>query len=212
MPSTGCEAGAPESGSPSANVSQRDLAREHDPPGHALHPGPAVLQPAAHAVHGDGDLYRPSRRPSTSRVSPAPSRVARRRAASRTCRSRRTTTSSGTRNSGVPEWWNVEVVATTDPATFATLTSTAAITAAVNAVEGHRGADQRLAVLPGPSRHGPGRPGGQPDRHGSPRSTGRDRSRPRPDGQPDRAGHRDRQPAERLRRHGPELPEHRHQP
>jgi hypothetical protein len=39
----------------------------------------------------------------------------------------------GTRNGGLPEWWNVEVVATTDPATFAKLTSVAAITAAVGA-------------------------------------------------------------------------------
>ena len=39
----------------------------------------------------------------------------------------------GTRNSGVPEWWNVEVVATTDPATFNTLTSVNGINAAVTA-------------------------------------------------------------------------------
>jgi hypothetical protein len=39
----------------------------------------------------------------------------------------------GTRNSGAPEWWNVEVVATTDPATFGTLTSVSAINAAVTA-------------------------------------------------------------------------------
>jgi hypothetical protein len=39
----------------------------------------------------------------------------------------------GTRDGGLPEWWNVEVVATTDPATFNTLTSTAAITAALTA-------------------------------------------------------------------------------
>ena len=37
----------------------------------------------------------------------------------------------GTRNGGLPEWWNVQVVATTDPATFSTLTSVAAINAAV---------------------------------------------------------------------------------
>jgi hypothetical protein len=39
----------------------------------------------------------------------------------------------GTRNSGLPEWWNVEVVATTSPAAFATLTSVSAINAAVTA-------------------------------------------------------------------------------
>ena len=37
----------------------------------------------------------------------------------------------GTRNGGLPEWWNVQVVATTDPGTFGTLTSVSAITAAV---------------------------------------------------------------------------------
>ena len=58
----------------------------------------------------------------------------------------------GTRNGGLPEWWNVEVVATTDPATFSTLTSIAAITAAVNASKADRGPHQRLLffqVLPG---------------------------------------------------------------
>jgi hypothetical protein len=39
----------------------------------------------------------------------------------------------GTRNNGLPEWWNVEVVATTSPATFATLTSQSAIASAVTA-------------------------------------------------------------------------------
>jgi hypothetical protein len=39
----------------------------------------------------------------------------------------------GTRNGGAPEWWNVEVVATTNPATFGTLTSVSAINAAVTA-------------------------------------------------------------------------------
>jgi hypothetical protein len=39
----------------------------------------------------------------------------------------------GTRNSGLPEWWNVEVVATTSPATFSTLTSVGGINAAVTA-------------------------------------------------------------------------------
>ena len=37
----------------------------------------------------------------------------------------------GTRNSGIPEWWNVQVIATADPATFGTLTSVGAINAAV---------------------------------------------------------------------------------
>jgi hypothetical protein len=39
----------------------------------------------------------------------------------------------GTRNGAAPEWWNVEVVATTNPATFGTLTSVSAINAAVTA-------------------------------------------------------------------------------
>jgi hypothetical protein len=39
----------------------------------------------------------------------------------------------GTRNGGLPEWWNVKVIATTDPATFASLTSVSAINAAVGA-------------------------------------------------------------------------------
>ena len=39
----------------------------------------------------------------------------------------------GTRNGGLPEWWNVQVIATADPATFATLTSVSAINAAVTA-------------------------------------------------------------------------------
>ena len=38
----------------------------------------------------------------------------------------------GTRNSGLPEWWNVQVIATADPATFNTLTSVGAINAAVS--------------------------------------------------------------------------------
>ncbi len=38
----------------------------------------------------------------------------------------------GTRNNGVPEWWNVEVVATTSPSTFSGLTSVGAINAAVS--------------------------------------------------------------------------------
>jgi len=41
----------------------------------------------------------------------------------------------GTRNNGLPEWWNVEVIATTDPATFATLTSVAGIDAALGAAK-----------------------------------------------------------------------------
>jgi hypothetical protein len=37
-----------------------------------------------------------------------------------------------TRNNGNPEWWNVEVVATTNPATFSSLTSYSAIQTALN--------------------------------------------------------------------------------
>jgi hypothetical protein len=39
----------------------------------------------------------------------------------------------GTRNNGLPEWWNVEVVATASPSTFKTLTSVSAIQAAETA-------------------------------------------------------------------------------
>ncbi len=58
----------------------------------------------------------------------------------------------GTRNSGLPEWWNVEVVATTSPATFATLTSVSAINAAVSnatAIEAPTNAFLFFQVLPG---------------------------------------------------------------
>ena len=58
----------------------------------------------------------------------------------------------GTRNGGLPEWWNVAVVATKDPATFSTLTSTAAITAAIGAgtaVEEPTNASLFFQVLPG---------------------------------------------------------------
>jgi hypothetical protein len=39
----------------------------------------------------------------------------------------------GTRHNGLPEWWNVQVIATTSPSTFAKLKSVAAINAALNA-------------------------------------------------------------------------------
>ncbi len=38
----------------------------------------------------------------------------------------------GTRSNGLPEWWNVQVIATADPATFNALTSVSAINAAVS--------------------------------------------------------------------------------
>jgi hypothetical protein len=38
-----------------------------------------------------------------------------------------------TRNNGLPEWWNVKVIATTSPSVFKTLTSVTAITAALTA-------------------------------------------------------------------------------
>jgi len=58
----------------------------------------------------------------------------------------------GTRNNGAPEWWNVEVVATTSPSTFSTLTSVAAINAAVsggNATPVPTNAFLFFQVLPG---------------------------------------------------------------
>jgi len=58
----------------------------------------------------------------------------------------------GTRNSGLPEWWNVQVIATTDPATFATLTSVSAIDAALaasKAISAPTNAYLFFQVLPG---------------------------------------------------------------
>ncbi len=58
----------------------------------------------------------------------------------------------GTRNDGLPEWWNVQVIATTDPATFATLRSVSAIDAAVasaKAVSVPTNAFLFFQVLPG---------------------------------------------------------------
>ena len=64
----------------------------------------------------------------------------------------------GTRNSGLPEWWNVQVVATTESVTFTTLTSVTAINAAVSGGNGRLGPHQRLPVLPGAARHPISRP------------------------------------------------------
>src|SRR5580704_13398438 len=58
----------------------------------------------------------------------------------------------GTRNSGRPEWWNVEVVATTSPSTFSTLKSVSAIQTALNnstAIEAPTNAFLFFQVLPG---------------------------------------------------------------
>ncbi|MGH9079445.1 MAG: hypothetical protein ACRDYE_05075 [Acidimicrobiales bacterium] len=58
----------------------------------------------------------------------------------------------GTRNGGLPEWWNVQVIATTDPATFNTLTSVGAINSAVsggNAVSVPTNAFLFFQILPG---------------------------------------------------------------
>jgi hypothetical protein len=58
----------------------------------------------------------------------------------------------GTRNNGLPEWWNVEVVATTSPTTFASLTSVAAIQAAQTAgtvIEEPTNISLFFQVLPG---------------------------------------------------------------
>jgi hypothetical protein len=57
-----------------------------------------------------------------------------------------------TRNNGNPEWWNVEVVATSDPSTFNGLTSVSAINAAVankSAVEAPTNVYLFFQVLPG---------------------------------------------------------------
>jgi hypothetical protein len=58
----------------------------------------------------------------------------------------------GTRNNGQPEWWNVEVIATTSPSTFRTLTSLSAIQTALgnsSAIEAPTNAFLFFQVLPG---------------------------------------------------------------
>jgi len=58
----------------------------------------------------------------------------------------------GTRNNGLPEWWNVEVVATTSASTYSTLTSVSAIHAAITggtAIEAPTNAFLFFQVLPG---------------------------------------------------------------
>ena len=58
----------------------------------------------------------------------------------------------GTRNNGLPTWWNVEVVATTSPSTFATLKSVSAIQTALHnstAIEAPTNAFLFFQVLPG---------------------------------------------------------------
>ena len=46
-------------GIPERQFGERDITRQYHSPGHALHPGTAFLQCAAHAVHGHSDLHRP---------------------------------------------------------------------------------------------------------------------------------------------------------
>ena len=209
---TGCEVGAgPSSRRSDGTVPRRYVARQHDPRRHALHPG-AALQPAPRRPSA-----RPqppastTRRPSTCRPSPARCPVTRRPRACTTCRSRPTTTWSGPATAGCPEWWNVQVIATTDPATFATLTSVSAIDAAVaasKAVSVPTNAFLFFQVLAGTV---PAAQAADLGRYGTPR-TGRRHGPGRTTGQPGRARHDDRQPAQRLRGHGAELPGHRHQP
>ncbi len=58
----------------------------------------------------------------------------------------------GTRNNGLPEWWNVEVVATTSASTFSTLTSVGAINAAIghgDAIAAPTNAFLFFQVMPG---------------------------------------------------------------
>ena len=57
-----------------------------------------------------------------------------------------------TRNNGLPTWWNVEVIATTSPSTYNTLTSVSAIQAAItagNAIPAYTNAFLFFQVLPG---------------------------------------------------------------
>lgn len=78
----------------------------------------------------------------------------------------------GTRNNGNPEWWSVEVVATTSPTVFNTLTSVSAINAAKSAgtvVEAPTNVFLFFQVLPGtgclpPSTTRPWRQGSLPPR------------------------------------------------
>ena len=210
---TGCEVGRRPVTHPECHLGRQlgHLTGEHHPRRHPLYPCPALQQSAADPVHGDGDLHRPpaDHRPVTHRGRPA--RAAPRRAACRTSPSLRTTTSSGRATAGVPEWWNVEVVATTDPATFNTLTSVNAINAAVTAGTAITAPDQRLPVLPDSARHVVGVHGGQPDRDRS-SGSGCAGGSGRTAGEPGRARNDLQQPDERLRGHGAELPERRHQP
>ena len=119
----------------------------------------------------------------------------------------------GTRNGGLPEWWNVEVVATTDPATFATpdqhrrhhrrgRTRPRRSTAPTNV-------SLFFQVLPGTV---PAAQAADLTATAPPGARGRHRAQPRPDDEPDRARHEINNLQERLRGHGTELPEHRHQP
>ena len=135
-----------------------------------------------------------------------------RRPAWTTCPSRPTTTWSAPATTGCPEWWNVEVVATTDPATFATLTSVQRHQRPpVNASKALRAPTNVFLffqVLPGtvPAAQAADLTATAPPGPAVAAGTGRT------PGQPGRAGHDDQQPEERLRRHGTQLPEHRHQP
>jgi len=114
----------------------------------------------------------------------------------------------GTRNDGLPEWWNVQVIATTDPSTFSSLTSVSAINAAVTASTAVSVPTNTFLFF---QMLRPGRTGGRPHGHRTPGDgSGR---RPRcATGQPGRVGVQLQQPEERLRCHGTALPEHRHQP
>ncbi len=149
--STGCEAGAPQSGSPSAtspngtslgNTTHQDTLYipvplfVNAPPTQCTATATCIDHPPTIDLSRIAGALPGSPSPSSVANVPIPSHDH----------------VVGTRNSGVPEWWNVEVVATTDPATFATLTSTAAITAAVNAskaIEAPTNVSLFFQVLPG---------------------------------------------------------------
>ena len=116
----------------------------------------------------------------------------------------------GTRNGGLPEWWNVQVIATTDPATFKHPDQRERHQRRRGRHKGGVGSDEHVPLLPGSSRHGAGCPGGQPDRDGPSGTGGGHRTDTGTVGQPDRDGDDLQQPEERLRRNRTELPEPRH--
>ena len=118
----------------------------------------------------------------------------------------------GTRNSGLPEWWNVKVIATTDPATFNTLTSVGAINTALansTAIMAPTNTFLFFQVLPGTLSASMAADLTATAPPGSGVAPAPD---PSPAANQVEAGHYLQQSEERLRRNCTAVPEHRHQP